>query len=87
MLGERPASERPRIEVVAGDGVDAVLAWYLRESDVRWTADAAAGVDAARPRVVLTRRDLARGELEALPPAPRYVIAAGADRVAVVEMR
>jgi hypothetical protein len=85
-LEEREASERPIVEVVTGDRIDAVLAWYLRASRVRWAGAGGAGTDAAEPRIVLTRRALPSAELAGLPATGRYAIAASGDRVEVIEL-
>ncbi|HVR28924.1 MAG TPA: hypothetical protein VMS86_05260 [Thermoanaerobaculia bacterium] len=86
-LEERPESERPRIDVVSGERIDPLLAWYLRRSRVRWIAGDPTSAEAAEPQIVLLTRTLAREEMLALPPGRRYAIAASGDRVDVVEMR
>jgi hypothetical protein len=85
-LEERPAAERPIVEVSTGDRIDAVLAWYLRDSNVRWVG-AGGGTLSSEPRILLTPRTVRSTELLDLPPTRRYVIAASGDQVEVVEMQ
>jgi hypothetical protein len=84
VLLERPASERPRVDVVTGPRIDGVLAWYLREVPARWVASANESPDDPM-RVVVVSATLPRDA--AHPPSPAYALRAQGDSVSVVELR
>jgi hypothetical protein len=88
VLRERPAAERPRVEVVTGPAIDAVLAWYLRDVPIAWVASADEGSDET-PALVLVSTTTKRDSPQPAQPgaAPRYAIAADRDTLHLVELR
>ena len=86
VLLERPAAERPRIDVVTGPSIDGVLAWYLREVPARWVASAGESLDGAA-RVLVVSTTQPRDRAAEASTAPRYALSVDGDTLDVVELR
>jgi hypothetical protein len=56
VLEQRPAAERPMVEVESSGPVDAVLAWYLRDTAARWVPRAGSAAGETTAIIALRQR-------------------------------
>jgi hypothetical protein len=85
-LIERPAAERPRVEVATGPAVDSVLAWYLRSVGPEWVSSPSDSSDGS-PRVAVSVVVRPSDQAPDDRAAPRYTLRARSDGILEAELR